>query len=57
LFKRQWGQNLSKFSGLQLPGGVEFSGTEIFEQAQEEINLIEEQIQDKYELPTDFFTG
>ena len=57
LIKRQWGQNLSKFSGLQLPGGVEFNGTEIFEQANEEVNKIEEEIQDKYELPTDFYTG
>ena len=57
LFKRQWGQNLSKFTGLQLPGGVEFSGTEIFDQANEEINRIEEEIQDKYELPSDFYTG
>ena len=57
LFKRQWGQNLSKFTGLQLPGGVEFNGTEIFDQANEEINRIEEEIQDKYELPSDFYTG
>ncbi len=57
LFKRQWGSNLSKFTGLQLPGGVEFNGVEIFQQANEEVNNIEEQIQDKYELPTDFFTG
>jgi hypothetical protein len=57
LFKRQWGQNLSKFSGMQLPGGVEFNGTEIYEQANEEVNKIEEEIQDKYELPSDFYTG
>ena len=57
LVKRQWGQNLSKFGGLQLPGGVEFNGSEIFDQANEEVNKIEEEIQDKYELPTDFYTG
>jgi hypothetical protein len=57
LVKRQWGQNLSKFGGLQLPGGVEFNGSEIYDQANEECNKIEEEIQDKYELPTDFYTG
>lgn len=57
LIKRQWGNNLSKFSGVQLPGGVEFNGQKILDEAREEINKIEEEVQDKYELPPDFSVG
>ena len=55
--KRQWGANLSKFENIQLPGGVSFNGTQIFEQAQAEIEKIEEEVQLKYELPPHFMTG
>jgi hypothetical protein len=57
LIKRQWGNNLSKFSGVQLPGGVEFNGQKILDEAREEINNIEETVQDRYELPPDFMVG
>lgn len=57
LFKRQWGQNLSKFSGVQLPGGVQFDGLQIMNDAQTQIDKIEEMIQNKYELPPDFMVG
>ena len=57
LIKRQWGQNLSKFDNIQLPGGVTFNGGEIYSQADEEVKKIEEEVELKYELPTDFFTG
>jgi hypothetical protein len=57
LVKRQWGQNLSKFEGVQLPGGVTFNGGEIYTQADEEVKKIEEEVELKYELPTDFYTG
>lgn len=57
LIKRQWGQNLSKFDGIQLPGGVTFNGGEIYSQADEEVKKIEEEVELKYELPTDFYTG
>ena len=55
--KRQWGQNLSKFEGIQLPGGVQFNGTQLFDQAQTEIEKIEEEVQLRYELPIDFTVG
>lgn len=55
--KHQWGTNLSKFEGLQLPGGVQFNGREIASEAQQEIDKIEEEIQLKYELPPDFCVG
>ena len=57
LFKRQWGQNLSKFDNIQLPGGVTFNGAELYSQGDEEVKKIEEEVELKYELPTDFFTG
>ena len=51
LCKRQWGQNLIKFNGIQLPGGVAINGREIFEDAQKEIAEIEEMSTTTYELP------
>ena len=49
LFRRQWGSNLSKFEGIQLPGGVSFNGREIVERAQTEIDKIEENVQLMYD--------
>ncbi len=57
LIKRAWGANLSKFEGIQLPGGVQFNGQRILEEAMSEIEKIEEEVQDKYELPPDFMMG
>ena len=57
LIKRQWGANLSKFENISLPGGVQFNGTQIFDQANAEIEKIEEEVQLKYELPPDFMVG
>ena len=57
LIKQQWGQNLSKFEGMQLPGGVTISGRQILDEAKEEIMKIEEEMQLRYEMPADFFMG
>jgi hypothetical protein len=57
LVKRQWGQNLIKFEGMQLPGGVTMNGQLIYDQAQEEILKIEEEMQLNYQLPDDFLMG
>lgn len=51
LIKRQWGSNLSKFQGIQMLGGVSLNGEQIYTQAQEDLNKLEEQIQLAYELP------
>ena len=51
LIKKQWGANLSKFQGIQMLGGVSLNGEQIYTQAQEEIDKLEEQIQLAYELP------
>ena len=51
LIKMQWGANLSKFQGIQMLGGVALNGEQIYQQAQDEIDKLEEQIQLAYELP------
>ncbi len=51
LIKRQWGQNLSKFKGVKLPGGVEFNAREIYDDAEREIEAIRERLINEYELP------
>jgi hypothetical protein len=55
--KRQWGANLSKFAGIQLPGGVTLNGTIIFDQANTEITKIEDEMISTFSLPCDFYTG
>ncbi len=57
LIKRQWGENLKKFEGVQLPGGVTLNGKTIYDEAVEEIIRIEEQMSLKWELPPDGFIG
>jgi hypothetical protein len=57
LLKKQWGNNLKKFEGVQLPGGVTLNGQKIYDEAVEEIREIRQEIDDRYQLPVDFFTG
>ncbi len=49
--KRQWGQNLLKFQGVKLPGGVELNGRQIYDDAEKELEVIREQMSNTYELP------
>jgi len=51
LIKRQWGQNLIKFQGVKLPGGVELNGRQIYDDAQKELDVIMERMSNTYELP------
>ena len=57
LVKRQWGSNLIKFQGVAMLGGVQLNGEQLYSQAQEEINKLEEQIQLSYELPPQYMIG
>ena len=57
LIKRQWGANLSKFSGVEMLGGVTMNGADIYSQAQEEIDKLEERIQLAFELPVNYMMG
>jgi len=51
LLKRQWGQNLIKFQGVKLPGGIELNGRQIYDDAQLEIDKINEEMLRSYEIP------
>jgi len=57
LFRHQWGSNLSKYDGIQLPGGVQFNGRQIMDDARQHLDKIEEEMSLRYELPIDFMTG
>ena len=57
LMKRQWGQNLIKFRGVKLPGGLELNGREIYDDGQREIDAILQKMQLEYELPPLDFIG
>ena len=51
IIKRQWGQNLMKFQGVMLPGGVSLNGRQIYDDAVREIEQIEYELRTEYELP------
>jgi len=55
--KYQWGSNLTKFEGLQLPGGVTFNGAQILADANEEIRRLEEEMMSAYSLPVTDMVG
>jgi hypothetical protein len=57
LIKRQWGENLKKFAGVVLPGGITLDGKTIYDEAVEEILKIEEEMSLRYELPADGYMG
>jgi hypothetical protein len=57
LIKHQWGANMSKFDGMQLPGGVTVNGRQIMEDATTELKELEEKLRLEQELPPDFFIG
>ena len=57
LMKQQWGVNLSKFEGMQLPGGVILNGRATMEDANAEIEKLEEEIRMNFEMPVDFYVG
>ena len=51
LIKKQWGQNLIKFQGVKLPGGLELNGRQIYDDAVAEIEKHEEKLMTEYALP------
>jgi hypothetical protein len=51
LIKRQWGQNMIKFNGVQLPGGITLNGRQLYEDAIRELEEIEKALKTEYELP------
>ena len=57
LIKKQWGQNLIKFNGVTMLGGVTMNGEMIYTQAQEEVQRLEDEMRLTYEMPIDFAVG
>ena len=57
LIKRQWGQNLIKFNGVKLPGGIELNGRQLYEDAERELEDIKQRMSMEYELPPLDFIG
>ena len=57
LIKQQWGMNMSKFEGMQLPGGVTISGRQMLDDANAELTELRERMRLEQEEPTDFFVG
>lgn len=55
LIKRNWGANLKKFSGIQLPGGVMLNGDKIFQEAEDEIKQLEEKMESDFGPPLEFY--
>ena len=57
LIKQQWGQNLKKFQGMQLPGGLTFNGQQIYNEATEEREELEQEMITSYSLPVTDMIG
>jgi hypothetical protein len=57
LIKKQWGQNLIKFKGVKLPGGIELNGREFYDDAQRELDDLKQRMASEYELPPYDFIG
>jgi hypothetical protein len=55
--KRQWGNNLKKYQGMQLPGGIMMNGQQIYEEAVQEITELEQTIRNTFEEPPQFLVG
>ena len=55
--KQQWGNNLKKFAGIQMPGGVTLNGQQIYDEATEELAKIEEEMQSYNVLPNEMYMG
>ena len=51
LIKKQWGQNLIKFQGVKLPGGIELNGRQIYDDSLRELQQIKDDMMLEYELP------
>ena len=55
LIRKQWGSNLKKFGGIQLPGGVVLNGDKIYEDAETEIRRLEQEMENNYGGVLEFF--
>jgi hypothetical protein len=57
LIRLQWGQNLSKYEKMELPGGIVVDGQTIREKAEDNLTKLREQVRSEFQLPIDFIVG
>ena len=57
LIKKQWGENLKKFEGISMPGGVSFNGQKIYDEAVDDIQAMESEMISSYSLPVTDMIG
>jgi hypothetical protein len=57
LIQQQWGQNLSKFGQIALPGGVVLNGQQMKDEALNRLQLLEDRLRSEFQLPIDFIVG
>ena len=57
LIKQQWGANLKQFDGMPLPGGITINGQQVWDEAKEEVEKLQEEFSLNYELPVNFIVG
>lgn len=57
LIKKQWGNNLKKFEGVQMPGGVTLNGQRIYDEAVEELKELRQEVESVWQLPINMFVG
>lgn len=57
IFKKQWGENLKKYGNYTLPGGIVINGQQIWNEAVEEVERLEQKLRDTYEEPAQFIVG
>lgn len=57
LIKKQWGMNMIKYDGVQLPSGITLNGRQIYDDAVAEIAALEDELRNTWQLPCDFFMG
>ena len=55
--KKQWGLNLKKFEGITMPGGVQFNGQKIYDEAEEELTKLEDEMINSFSLPVNDMLG
>jgi hypothetical protein len=57
LIREQWGTNLSKYEGVQLPGGITYNGRQMVDDARQRMRELEEELKNTYEEPPSMYVG
>ena len=57
LFKKQWGANLSKFNGVTMIGGVSLNGQQLYSEAITDVDKLETEIRNAFEIAPAFLIG